>query len=86
MVGDYIATAFTGGVPHGMFAVAAAKTGTTFSEGMYTAQGLTVTASGRQLSAAGDRPRPKHSDAGENERPEKGIVPPSRRKARRSSK
>ena len=86
MVGDYIATAFTGGAPHGMFAVAAAKTGTTFSEAMYTAQGLTVTASGRQLSASGDRPLHKLSDAVENERPEKGVVPPLRRKARRSSK
>ena len=28
MVGDYIATAFTNGVPHGVFAVAAAKAGT----------------------------------------------------------
>jgi hypothetical protein len=42
MVGDYIATAFTNGVPHGVFAVAAAKSGSTFNESMYTAQGLTA--------------------------------------------
>ena len=30
MVGDYIATAFTNGVPHGVFAVAAAQLGKHF--------------------------------------------------------
>ena len=35
MVGDYIATVFSNGVPHGVFAVAAAKSGTTFNEAMY---------------------------------------------------
>jgi len=86
MVGDYIATAFTNGVPHGVFAVAKAKSGTGFNEAIYTAQGLTVTAAGRQLSSAGDRPLHKLSDKIERERPEKGSVPPSRRMARRSAK
>jgi hypothetical protein len=85
MVGDYIATAFTNGVPHGVFAVAAAKSGTTFSEAMFTAQGLTVPEAGPQLSSAGDKPLHKLSDPIENERPERGI-PPSRRAAKRSSK
>jgi hypothetical protein len=86
MVGDYIATVFTSGVPHGLFAVASANSGSTFNEAMYTAQGLTVTAAGRQLSSAKDRPMHKLSDKIEQERPEKGIVPPSRRKAAKSAK
>ena len=44
MVGDYVATAFTNGAPHGVFAVASAKSGTSFSEAIYTGQGLTVAA------------------------------------------
>jgi hypothetical protein len=84
MVGDYIATAFSNGVPHGVFAVASAISGTTYSEAMYTGQGLNVTAAGRQLSSAGDRPLHTLSDKIEKERPEKGVIPPSRR--RRSAK
>jgi len=85
MVGDYIATAFTNGVPHGLFAVATANSGTIFNEAMYTGQGLTVTKAGRQLSSAADHPLHKLSDKIERERPEKGVVPPSR-KASRSAK
>jgi hypothetical protein len=86
MVGDYVATAFTNGVPHGAFAVASAVSGTTFSEATYTGQGLTVTATGLQLSSAGDKPLHKLSDPIEQERPEKGVIPPSRRRAKRSAK
>jgi hypothetical protein len=86
MVGDYIATAFTSGVPHGVFAVAAAKSGTTFNEAMFTAQGLTVVKKGAQLSSAGDKPLHNLSDKIEKETPERGIVPPSRRAAKSSSK
>jgi hypothetical protein len=86
MVGDYIATVFNNGVPHGVFAIAAAKTGSTFNESMYTAQGLTVPETGPQLSSAGDKPLHTLSDAIEKENPEKGIVPPSKRAAKRSSK
>jgi hypothetical protein len=86
MVGDYIATAFTSGVPHGIFAVAAAKSGTKFNEAMNTAQGLTVPEAGPQLSSAGDKPLHNLSDVIEKERPEKGVVPPSKRAAKRSSK
>jgi hypothetical protein len=85
MVGDYIATVFTSGVPHGVFAVAAANSGGAFNEATFTAQGLTVAAVGRQLSSAGERPLHKLSDKIERERPEK-RVPPLRRKARRSAK
>jgi len=84
MVGDYIATGFNNGVPHGVFAVAAAKSGTTFSEATYTAQGLTVAEAGPQLSAAGDKPLHNLSDKIEKERPEKGITPPSKRAAKSS--
>ena len=86
MVGDYIATAFTNGVPHGVFAVAQANSGSTFNEAMYTAQGLTANAAGRQFSSAADRPLHKLSDKIEKEVPEKGIRPPLRRRERRSSK
>jgi hypothetical protein len=84
MVGDYLATAFVNGVPHGVFAVAQATSGTTYNEAMCTASGLSVKASGRQLSSAADRPLHKLSDKIEQEQPEKR--PPSRRRARRSAK
>ncbi len=86
MVGDYIATAFSNGVPHGVFAVAAANVGTKFNEAMFTAQGLTVPETGPQFSSAGDKPLHNLSDVIEKERPEKGIVPPSKRAAKRSAK
>jgi hypothetical protein len=80
MVGDYIATVFTNGVPHGVFAVASPISGTTFAEAIYTGQGLTVSAAGRQFSSAGDKPLHKLSDKIEKEVPEKGVGPPSRRR------
>lgn len=86
MVGDYIATAFSSGVPHGVFALAGPKSGTRFNEAMYTAQGLTVPEAGPQFSAAADKPLHKISDVIERERPEKGIVPPSKRATKRSAK
>jgi hypothetical protein len=86
MVGDYIATVFNNGVPHGVFAVAAAKSGSTFNESMYTAQGLTVPEDGPQFSSAGDKPLHKLSDVIEKERPEKGVMPPSKKAAKRSAK
>jgi hypothetical protein len=85
MVGDYIATAFTNGVPHGVFAVAAATSGSTFNESMYTAQGLTVEENGPQFSSVGDKPLHHLSDPIEREQPEKGVVPPSKR-AKRNAK
>jgi len=84
MVGDYIATAFTNGVPHGVFAVASAASGTTFNEATYTAQGLMAMEAGRQLSSARDKPLHNFSDKIERERPEKGMIPPLWR--RRSAK
>ncbi|HYM78275.1 MAG TPA: sialidase family protein [Candidatus Dormibacteraeota bacterium] len=86
MVGDYIATVFNNGVPHGVFAVAAAKSGSTFNEAMNTAQGLSVAEAGPQFSSAGDKPLHKLSDVIEKERPEKGVMPPSKRAAKRSAK
>jgi hypothetical protein len=86
MVGDYIATVFSSGVPHGVFAIAGAKTGTKFNEAMYTAQGLTASEKGKQFSSAGDKPLHKLSDPIEKESPEKGIVPPSKRAAKKSAK
>jgi len=86
MVGDYIATAFSNGVPHGVFAVAGLKSGSTFNEAMYTAQGLTVRTEGAVLSSAGDKPLHKLSDKIEKEHPEKGVIPPGKRKLKRSQK
>ena len=83
MVGDYLSTAFVNGVPHGVFAVAAAKSGGKFVESMKTASGLTAAMAGLQLSSAGDRPLHSMSDAIEHEKPEKGIIPPFRRGAKR---
>jgi len=83
MVGDYIATAFTNGVPHGVFAIAAAQSGSTFNESMYTAQGLTVALNGPQFSSAGDKPLHRLSDPIEREEPEKGVVPPSKKAKRK---
>ncbi len=85
MVGDYIATAFTNGVPHAVFAVAAANSGSTFNESMYTAQGLTVAQNGPQFSSVGDKPLHHLSDAIEREQPEKGVAPPSK-KAKKNAK
>jgi hypothetical protein len=85
MVGDYVATAFTSGVPHGVFAVAAANSGTIFDEATYSAQGLTVAARGQQLSSKNDKPLHKLTDRIELERPEKGVKPPER-KARKRAK
>jgi hypothetical protein len=87
MVADYIATAFTSGVPHGVFAVAAAKSGSTFNEAIFTAQGLTAEAAeaSPQLSSEGDKPLHNLSDPIEKEHPERGI-PPLRRTARSSVK
>jgi len=73
-------------VPHGVFAVAAVKSGSTFDEAMYTAQGLTVPEAGPQFSSAGDKPLHNLSDPIEKERPEKGAVPPSKRATKRSAK
>ena len=82
MVGDYIATAFINGVPHGVFAVAQANSGSTFNEAIYTAKGLTVTRSAQQFSSANDKPLHHLSDVIEHERPEKGVIPPRRKKAK----
>jgi len=91
MVGDYIATAFVNGVPSGVFAVAQQSSVTfgnsnSFKEAIYTAKGLSVKMSGRQLSSAQDKPLHRISDRIERETPERGVVPPSRRRARRSAK
>lgn len=88
MVGDYIATAFSHGVPYGVFAVAAAKSGGKFNEAMFTAQGLTVAEDGPQMSSAGDRPLHHLSKPLEHERPEKGVPPSknARKNLRRSAK
>jgi hypothetical protein len=91
MVGDYIATAFVNAIPHGVFAVAQATTtnpgaSASFREAMYTGTGLTVNMSGRQLSSAHDKPLHRLSDKIEREVPEKGVIPPMARRARRSAK
>jgi hypothetical protein len=86
MVGDYIATAFTNGVPHGVFAVAQANVGSNFNEAMYTGQGLTIASAGRQMSSTRDRVLHKMSDRIEREVPEKGLKPPPLRRMQRRAK
>jgi hypothetical protein len=60
MVGDYIATSFSGGKAYGFFAVAKAKSGSTFDEAIYTTQnGFDVAAAQAVNSSAGERPIPR---------------------------
>ena len=83
MVGDYIATAFTNGVPHGVFAVAQANSGSTFNEAIYTGQGLTAQAVGTAVVVGRRTGRCiKLSDKIEKEMPEKGMKPPHRSQRR----
>lgn len=57
MVGDYIATSFSGGKAYGFFAVAKAKSGSTFDEAIYTTQsGFDVAAAPAVNSSAGEKP------------------------------
>jgi hypothetical protein len=57
MVADYIATSFAGGNAYGFFAVAKAKSGSTFNEAIYTTQaGFNVAAAEAKNSSAGERP------------------------------
>jgi hypothetical protein len=86
MVGDYIATVFSDGVPHGVFAVAQANAGSNFSEAIYSGQGLSVASAGRQMSSARDRVLHKMSDRIEKEVPEKGLRPPLRRRVQSRAK
>jgi hypothetical protein len=64
MVGDYIASAFSGGLVHGIFAVALPAHGSRFQEHMATnASGLTALAGMFRYTSAGERPlRGAHSD------------------------
>jgi len=56
MVADYISTSFAGGKAYGMFAMANAKSGSTFDEAIYTTQaGLDLTAAVGRNSSAGER-------------------------------
>jgi len=57
MVGDYIETSFAGGKAYGFFAVAKAKSGSTFDEAIYTTQsGFDVAAAPAVNTSAGERP------------------------------
>jgi hypothetical protein len=57
MVADYIATSFAGGNAYGFFAVAKAKSGTTFNEAIYTMQtGFNVAAAEAKNKSGEDQP------------------------------
>ena len=57
MVADYIATSFVNGKAYGFFAVAKAKSGSTFDEAIYTTQsGIDVGSAVGRNSSAGERP------------------------------
>jgi hypothetical protein len=57
MVGDYIATSFSGGKAYGVFAVAKAKSGSMFDEAIYTTQaGFDVALARTHNSSAGELP------------------------------
>lgn len=56
MVADYIGTSFANGKAYGFFAVAKAKTGTTFDQAIYTtASGMDLLAAQGRNSSAGER-------------------------------
>jgi len=57
MVADYISTSFIGGKAYGFFAVAKAKSGSTFDEAIYTTQsGFDAAAAAATSSSAGEQP------------------------------
>ncbi len=57
MVADYIATSFANGKAYGFFAVAKAKSGTTFDEAIYTTKsGMDVLSAQGRNSSTGERP------------------------------
>ena len=57
MVADYVATLFAGGKAYGVFAVAKAKSGTTFDQAIYTTKaGFDVAAAQGRYSSAAERP------------------------------
>ena len=60
MVGDYISTSFAGGKAFGVFAMAKAKSGTTFDEAIYTTQAGFDVARAR-ASAQSESSRPVNS-------------------------
>ena len=64
MTGDYIATAFSGGLAHGIFAVAKKLKGSTYNEYMATTKaGLPPVNSMMRYTSRGERPLPNaHSD------------------------
>ena len=57
MVADYIAVTYSNGNPFGVFAVARAKTGTTYAESMYTTKSaLPLNYDAPRFSSAEDKP------------------------------
>ncbi len=83
MVGDYISTSFVNGKAFGVFAVARAKTGSTFNEAMFTtASGLTLDETGPRFSSAGEEPVPnaKSDHARRWEQEERRPRPPHAKK------
>lgn len=64
MVGDYVATAYSGGKAFAIFAAAQANSGTLFDEPIYTtASGLTAAQQAAVFTSATERPVPNaHSD------------------------
>lgn len=63
MVGDYVATAFSGGKAFAVFAAALANSGTLFDEPMYTTSGLPAAQHAAIFTSAAEQPVPNaHSD------------------------
>jgi len=85
MVGDYISTSFVNGKAFGVFAVAKAKSGSTYNEAMYTtASGLPVDETGAQFSSAGEEPVPNaKSDHGTRKEEEERHPHPPRARAKK---
>ena len=70
MVGDYMATAFAGGHPYGVFAVANPNSGAVFDEAIYAPKPGIITSAGVFRSSAGEHPIPGiRADPGRRLRP-----------------
>jgi hypothetical protein len=85
MVGDYISISFVNSKAFGVFAVAKAKSGSTYNEAMYTpASGLPVDETGPQFSSAGEHPVPNaKSDHGPRKEEEERRPHPPRARAKK---
>ncbi|HEY6290190.1 MAG TPA: sialidase family protein [Terriglobia bacterium] len=89
MVGDYVSTSYVNRKAFGVFAVASAKSGSTFNEAIYTtATGLSAEEGAPTFSSAEDQPIPgaKSDHPPRHEQEERGVKPPPGAKLKRAAR